>query len=751
MVKIPVVEQHDSSDCGVACVVSICAHYGKEVTIAKLREIMGTDAYGTSISGIDKGLKELGFDSRLIYISRESFANDTFTLPAIARLVRSDGTAHFVVVYEIRKGIVTYMDPAYDRVQKKTLDEFNEDFDGGLIMMIPKEEFIKTRDTNRTLSQTFMAMISAHKGLFIAAVVISVLLTLFGIILALFNKILVDEIIPYQQDKQLLLYGIALVIVTVTNIAITAFRSHIVLYLSQKIDIPLMLGYFDHVFKLPIRFFESRRTGDVITRFQDAGVVKNILTNTALTVVIDAAMVVIVGIVLAMQSFALFAVILIMAILSAVLMFMFRSPYRKLNRQTMEQNARLNSQIIESLNNVATIKTNVSEEYTMEKIETEFIKNLRISFKGGVLNNIQSSLSSAIANLGNLALLLVGGYMVISGNLTLGTLFAFTSLAGYFISPIGRLVSMQLSIQEAEISLRRLTEIYDVDEENEIEDGKDQLSEPIEEIELEHVTFAYGTRPPVLNDVSIRIGKGEKIAIVGRSGCGKTTLSKLVLKFYEPQSGKVKVNGRDLSEIDSFSLRRRIGCVPQDVRTFSGSIRDNLLMGISASKEELDRACDISGCTEFIRKLPAGYDSFLDETGGGLSGGEKQRLILARAIVRDPEFLIMDEATSNMDYVTEKTTFNLMFKKLANRPMLIIAHRLSTIRNCDRIYMMDSGKVVESGTHDELIALHGAYYHLWSSQTGEGQDEEGTDEEIAESVKETEEVKPVEEGDIVYE
>ncbi|MBO7351924.1 MAG: peptidase domain-containing ABC transporter, partial [Candidatus Methanomethylophilaceae archaeon] len=581
MVKIPVVEQHDSSDCGVACVVSICAHYGKEVTIAKLREIMGTDAYGTSISGIDKGLKELGFDSRLIYISRESFANDTFTLPAIARLVRSDGTAHFVVVYEIRKGIVTYMDPAYDRVQKKTLDEFNEDFDGGLIMMIPKEEFIKTRDTNRTLSQTFMAMISAHKGLFIAAVVISVLLTLFGIILALFNKILVDEIIPYQQDKQLLLYGIALVIVTVTNIAITAFRSHIVLYLSQKIDIPLMLGYFDHVFKLPIKFFESRRTGDVITRFQDAGVVKNILTNTALTVVIDAAMVVIVGIVLAMQSFALFSVILIMAILSAVLMFMFRSPYRKLNRQTMEQNARLNSQIIESLNNVATIKTNVSEEYTMEKIETEFIKNLRISFKGGVLNNIQSSLSSAIANLGNLALLLVGGYMVISGNLTLGTLFAFTSLAGYFISPIGRLVSMQLSIQEAEISLRRLTEIYDVDEENEIEDGKDQLSEPIEEIELDHVTFAYGTRPPVLNDVSIRIGKGEKIAIVGRSGCGKTTLSKLVLKFYEPQSGMVKVNGRDLSEIDSFSLRRRIGCVPQDVRTFSGSIRDNLLMGIT--------------------------------------------------------------------------------------------------------------------------------------------------------------------------
>ncbi|MBR6213560.1 MAG: peptidase domain-containing ABC transporter [Candidatus Methanomethylophilaceae archaeon] len=717
--KIPCVEQHDSSDCGVACVVSICLYYGKYVTIAQLRDIMGTDAYGTTIDGLNKGLQSLGFDSRPIYISSDSFAHDDFTLPAIARLVREDGTAHYVAVYSIKRNRVFYMDPDTGKVVKKTLDEFNEDFDGGLIMMIPKEEFIRTREKSRTLFGTFSKMMKAHKGLFIMAIIMSVLITIFGILIAMFNKTLVDEIIPYQEDNQLLLFGIVLIAIVCTNIIVSAFRSHMVLYLSQKVDIPLMLGYFDHVFKLPIRFFESRRTGDIVTRFQDAGTVKDILTNTALTVVIDAAMVIIVGVVLAVQSLDLFWIVLIMAILSSVLMFAFRAPYKKLNRKSMEQNARLNSQIIESLNNVATIKTNVSEEHSMEKIETEFIKSLRIQFDGGVLNNIQSSLSGAITNIGNLALILFGGYLTIQGTITLGTLMAFTSLAGYFIDPIGRLIGMQLSIQEADISLKRLSEIYDIDEENEIEDGKDLLEDPIEDVEVSDVTFGYGTRPPVLEGVNIHIGKGEKVAIVGRSGCGKTTLSKLILKFYSPQSGTVKINGRNIEEIDSFSLRKHIGCVPQDIRTFSGSLRENLLLGGYSSKEEMDRACEIAGCTEFIKRLPAGYDTFLDETGGGLSGGEKQRLILARAILRNPDFLIMDEATSNMDYVTEKTTFDLIFKKLADCPMLIIAHRLSTIRNCDRIYMMDSGKVVESGTHDELLALHGAYYELWSTQTGE--------------------------------
>lgn len=681
---------------------------------------MGTDAFGTSIEGMRLGLEHLGFIARTIYIDMDSFAEDDFTLPAIARLVRDDGTAHFVTVYRIRKGTVTYMDPARDKVQKKSLEDFNEDFDGGLIMMVPSQEFIESKGEKRNLFTSFFKMIRPHAGWFAVAIVMSVMLTVFGIVVAVFNKVLIDEIIPYHEDSQLLIFGIALVLVVLVQIIVAAFRAHIVLYLSQKIDIPLMLGYFGHVFRLPIGFFESRRTGDIVTRFQDAGVVKDILTSTALTLAIDVSMVAIVGVVLASLSPNLFGVTLIMAGLSAILVFLFRSPYRKLNRRSMEQNARLNSQVIESLNNIEAVKIGGSEEHIMENIEAEYIKALRIAFKGGVLSNVQTSASSAITGIGNLMILLYGGALAMGGDISLGTMIAFMTLSGYFIDPIGRLVSLQISIQEAGISLSRLSEILDVEEENESESRKDELDERIEEVAFSDVSFGYGTRPAILSDIDVRIGPGEKVALVGRSGCGKTTLSKLLLRFYEPKAGTITVNGRDIAEIGSFSLRKRIGCVPQNVQTFSGTIRENLLMGTVVSKQELERVCDITGCSEFIRRLPAGYDTMLDEAGGGLSGGEKQRIVIARAILRNPDFLILDEATSNMDFITEKMTFDLIFKHMSDVPMLIIAHRLSTIRSCDRIYVMESGRIVESGTHDDLIQLDGLYHKLWLTQMGSG-------------------------------
>ena len=716
--RIPVIQQFESSDCGVACVVSISAYYGRDVTISALRGVMGTDATGTSIKGLQLGLESIGFTSRSIYISKDSFSGGDFTLPAIARLARSDGTAHFVAVYKIVKGKVIYMDPAYDQVQVKTLEEFNKDFDGGIIILVPNDEFIKAKEKKRSLFNSFGTLIKPHMKFFVIAIFISVMLTAFGIVMSIFNKTLIDEIIPYQKQSMILSFGILLSIVVVTQAILGAFRSHVILYLSQKIDIPMMLGYFDHIFKLPMKFFETRSTGDITTRFSDAGVVKNTLTNTALTLAIDISMVVIVGVILAMQNVQLFAITLVLVLLSAVLIFIFRAPFRKLNRISMEQGAKMNSTLIGSLQNIETIKVNGAERHTMDKIEAEYIRSLRIGFKSAVTSNIQGTISSVISGLGNLATMLYGGSLVIDGSITLGSLMAFTSLSGYFTGPIGRLIGMQLTLQEADISLKRLSEIYDEKEENEAEAQKEKLNETIEEIELKNVTFSYGTRPPVLKDINIRVGRGEKVALVGRSGCGKTTISKLLLKFYAPTSGAILVNGRDISEIDSFSLRDRMGCVPQNVQTFKGTIRENLLLGISASKEEMDVVCNITGCTEFIRRLPAGYDTMLDESGGGLSGGEKQRLIIARALLRNPDILIMDEATSNMDFITEKMTFDLITKR-TKVPMLIIAHRLSTIRSCDRIYVMENGKVIEVGNHDELMERKGYYYELWSSQTGE--------------------------------
>lgn len=716
------IQQHDSNDCAVACVASICAHYGKEVTIVKLRELLGTDILGTSIRGIVEALGKLGFEQRAVRVDREGFESG-FTLPAIAHIIKKDGTSHFVVIYDIlvnrRKKIVTIMDPAEEKIVKKTIDDFYDDFDGILIMMVPNSEFVPTKDKSTSVFSNFINLIKPQRKLFTVAVVASAVLTLFGIVLAIFNKILIDEIIPYHQEHQLLLFALGLVLVVITKAVLEYIRQAMLIYLSIKIDIPMMLGYFKHIFRLPMNFFASRKTGDMITRFEDAGVVKEVLTNVALTAIIDVILVVVVGVILFFMDWHLFLIIVALSVLSALLIYFFKAPYKKINKEQMEQGARLGGHLVENINGVETIKVNASEEYIMDKIEVEYIKSAKLAFKGAKLSNLQTSLSSALYGLGNLGITAIGGWLAINGDITLGTLIAFMSLADYFISPINRLVNMQLSIQEASISLTRLGEIYDVEEENEIEEDSntDVIDDGIGDISLKNITFRYGSRQPVLKDISIDIPKGKKIALVGRSGCGKTTLSKLLLKFYSPESGSLTINSMNIKDIDAFTIREKIGCIPQNIQTFSGSIRDNILIGNPhATQGELELACRLAGCDEFVHRLPKSYDTFLDENGGGLSGGEKQRIAIARALIKKPDFVIFDEATSSMDFITEQKILDTIYNKFRHASMLIIAHRLSTIRWCDMIYVMDSGSIVEYGSHEDLIKTNGIYAKMWNEQ-----------------------------------
>lgn len=385
----------------------------------------------------------------------------------------------------------------------------------------------------------------------------------------------------------------------------------------------------------------------------------------------------------------------------------------------MEAEARLNSHIIESLKGVETIKVLAAEDKSVEKLETEYIKNLRIAFKEGVLSNVQGTLSSLVSTIGNMVLMYIGALMVIDGKITLGSLMAFTSLTSYFMDPIGRLIGLQLQIQEASISLKRISEIYEVEKEQ-VDNNKKQIEKIDGDIELNNITFRYGGRSPVLKDVSIKIPKGKKVALVGESGSGKTTISKLLLKYYTAEEGKINISGYDIEELDIYSLRQSIAYVPQNIELFSGTIRENILLGKgNASYEDIKEACENANCNEFINRMPGKYDTYLDEAGGGLSGGEKQRLALARALIKKCKFMILDEATSNLDFISEAKIYDTLYTKGKDLTMLVIAHRLSTIRNCDIIYVMDKGKVVEVGDPETLLSKKGYYYRLYESQVGE--------------------------------
>ena len=711
------IKQHDATDCAAACMGMVCLHYRKETTITKLRDLMGTDLKGTNLIGLSKCAEQLGFNCQAVKVDREGFLS-RYTLPAIANVITKEGMSHFVVVFRITKKYVIVGDPAKD-IERISIDDFYKKFTGAMLLLKPNSEFEREKIKETKLFDRYIKLLLPQKKLFIYALVASLLVTLLGILSSLFNNIIYDEILPYRQKDVLKIMLAVFLGISLTSTFVSFVRQWILMHLSIKIDIPLMLGYFEHIYKLPMKFFASRKTGDITTRFSDAFTIKDIFTNIALSLIMDISMALITGVILFQMNPKLFAIIVMMTIISIVLVFIFKQPYKKINEEQMQQSSILNSEIIEGLRAVETIKGNANEDIELESIEREYIKSLRISYKEGMLSNVQGTISSVISGAGNLVMLYVGIMQVINNSLTLGSYMAFMTLAGYFMDPIGNLVSLQLSIQEANISMKRLSEIMDYEREQQSERQYQEITQIDGDIKLNHVTFGYGNRKPALDDVSFTIEKGQKVALVGASGSGKSTIAKLLLKYYEPQSGDITIDGMDISEYRNDDIRRAVSYVPQNIELFSKSIYDNIrVTRQSATLDEVREAAKAADAHEFIKRLPMQYYTYLEEAGNGLSGGEKQRIALARAFLKENQFYIMDESTSNLDFATENIIFDMIYNKFRKKTMLIIAHRLATVKNCDKIIVMDKGKIIEQGTHKELLEKKGQYYRLWEMQQG---------------------------------
>lgn len=725
------VKQHDYTDCAAACMAMVCLHYKKETTITRLRDMMGTDIKGTNLIGLSKCAETLGFTTQAVKVDKEGFLSK-YTLPCIANIVTKEGLAHFVVIFKKNDKYIVIGDPAKD-LERVEIEEFYKNFTGNLLLLAPNNEFEKSKIKGDKIFDRYIRLLLPQKKLFIFAFLASVLVTFLGIISSLFNNVIYDEILPYQQKELLRTVLIAFIVVNLTSTIISFIRQWILMHLSIKIDIPLMLGYFEHIYKLPMKFFASRKTGDITTRFSDAFTIKNIFTSIALSLVMDITMALASGAILFQMNTKLFVVIVFMMIVSVILVFIFKQPYKKINEQQMQQASILNSEIIEGLRAVETIKGNANEDIELENIEREYIKSLRIGYKESMLSNVQGTISSVISGIGNLILLYVGISSVINNDLTLGSYMAFMTLSGYFMNPISNLIGLQLQIQEANISMKRLSEIMDYEREQqangddagtnvgslEIENRYEEINQVDGDIEIKNITFRYGNRKPALNNVSFTIPKGKKVALVGASGSGKSTIAKLLLKYYEPENGEITIDGVDIQDYTNTSLRRAISYVPQNIELFSKSIYDNIRASkMTATLDEVKEAAKQADAHDFIKCLPMQYHTYLEEAGNGLSGGEKQRIVLARAFLKDNQFYIMDESTSNLDFATENIIFDMIYNKFRKKTMLIVAHRLATIKDCDKIIVLDKGEIIEEGTHSELLEKQGQYYRLWEMQQG---------------------------------
>ncbi len=564
---------------------------------------MGTDIKGTNLVGVSKCAEKLGFESQAVRVDREGFLSD-YTLPCIANVITEKGVSHFVVIYRIGKKRLVAGDPSKEGVTKIEIEEFFKTFTGVMLILSPSSEFQTGKNYGDKTYARFVELLYPQKKLFILAILASALITVFGIVSSLFNKIVMDEVIPFGLDKLLLSSLIIFSIVSFTQIVVEFIREWVMLYLSQKIDIPLMLGYFKHIYSLPIKFFATRKTGDIITRFSDAFTIKDIFTNIALTLIMDVSMAVITGIILFKMNNQLFMGILILTIMSVFLVFAFKQPYKKINHQQMQQTSILNSQIIEGLEASEMIKGYALENNELDNIEREYIKSLRITFREGWLSNIQGAISNVIMTIGNLFIMYLGILQVIKGNISLGSLMAFMTLSGYFMEPVGNLVDLQLDIQEAQISMKRISEILDYEKEEFDEEKKEKHCNMKGDIVFDNVNFRYGNRDLALENVNFTIEHGKKTAIIGASGSGKSTIVKLLLKYYEIEKGNIFIGGANLSDISSNYIRKNISLVPQNIHLFSKSIYENVAMvKPEATESNVARALAMADAQEFIRNI----------------------------------------------------------------------------------------------------------------------------------------------------
>ena len=710
--RYPFFLQQSASDCGAACLVMAGRYWGKRFSINRLRDLASVDRNGASLNGLAGAAESIGFTTRMVTATLDKLAEQT--LPAIAHW---EGK-HYVVVYKITRQRVIIADPAIGQLNLSR-EEFNKGWTGYILLLQPTAIFSKSAETNSSLDRYF-ELVKPYRSILLEIALASIAIQIFGLLVPLLTQLLLDRVVVQRSDLTLTAVGSGLLIFGLFQIAMTGLRQYLLAHTANRIDLALIVGFVDRTFRLPLSFFETRYVGDIISRIQENRKIQRFLTGEALSIVLDLLTVFLyIGLML-WYSWKLSLMIIALVPLF-VLMALIATPFlKRISREIFNAYNQETKYLIQSLTGIRTIKSMAVEQTVRGHWEELFGESIRKNFSGQLISNTLQIISSLIQTLITVGLLWFGAWQVIHDELTIGQLVAFNMLLGNVISPFNRLTMLWNELQEVLIAVERIEDVIDSPVEEELADGSRQYLPPLlGHIQFENVTFRYQTQSEVntLENLSFEVLPGQMVALVGRSGSGKTTVSKMALGFYTPVEGRILIDGYDITTLSLQSLRSQVGVVDQDTFLFGGTIRENISLGSNdATLAEIVKAAEQAGAHEFIQELPMGYETQIGEGGGMLSGGQRQRIAIARALLGNSRLLILDEATSNLDTESERIIQNNLKTITRNRTTLVIAHRLSTIRSADLILVLDRGVLVESGTHAELMSQRGQYYYLNQQQ-----------------------------------
>ena len=708
------IPQIDARDCGVAALASIAKFYGSDYSLAHLRELAKTNKEGTTALGIVKAAKEMSFETRAIQADMSLFEMEDIPYPFIVHVNKEGKLQHYYVVYKNIKDHLIIGDPDPNvKVTKMTKERFASEWTGVAIFLAPAPSYKPHKDKKNGL-MSFLPLIFRQRSLIFYIVLASLLVTLINIGGSYYLQGILDEYIPNQMKSTLGIISIGLIITYILQQMMSFSRDYLLTVLSQRLSIDVILSYIRHIFELPMSFFATRRTGEVISRFTDANSIIDALASTILSLFLDVSILIIIGSVLLVQNTNLFLISLISVPIYIIIIFAFMKPFEKMNNDVMQSNSMVSSAIIEDINGVETIKSLTSEETRYQKIDSEFVDYLDKSFKLSKYSILQSSLKQGAQLILNIVILWFGAQIVMTGKISIGQLITFNTLLSYFTNPLENIINLQTKLQSAKVANNRLNEVYLVESEFKNTQTLTDSQFLAGDICFEDISYKYGFGRDTLNNINLTIKQGDKVSIVGISGSGKTTLAKMIVNFFEPYKGRITINNNDLKMIDKKVLRQHINYLPQQAYIVSGSILENLTLGANQmiSQEDIIKACEIAEIRQDIEQMPMGYQTELSD-GAGLSGGQKQRIALARALLTKAHVLILDEATSGLDVLTEKKVIeNLM--AMTDKTIIFVAHRLSISERTNQVIVLNQGKVIETGSHQELMTKQGFYHYLFS-------------------------------------